>query len=77
MVKDQKIIKARVGLLELARQLGKVSEACKIMGIPETPSTDTRSCSIKEVNTLSKTSPKASPSSRTGSIRQSKRLFAS
>ena len=32
MVKDQKIIKARVGLLELARQLGNVSEACKIMG---------------------------------------------
>ena len=32
MVKDQKLIKARVGLLELARQLGNVSEACKIMG---------------------------------------------
>ena len=32
MVKAQKIIKARVGLLELARQLGNVSEACKIMG---------------------------------------------
>ena len=32
MVKDQKIIKARVRLLELARQLGNVSEACKIMG---------------------------------------------
>lgn len=29
---DQKIIKARVGLLELGRQLGNVSEACKIMG---------------------------------------------
>jgi transposase InsO family protein len=32
MTKDQKIIKARVGLLELGRQLGNVSEACKIMG---------------------------------------------
>ena len=32
MVKDLKIIMARVGLLELARQLGNVSEACKIMG---------------------------------------------
>ena len=32
MTNDQKIIKARVGLLELARQLGNVSEACKIMG---------------------------------------------
>ena len=32
MTTDKKIIKARVGLLELARQLGNVSEACKIMG---------------------------------------------
>ena len=32
MTTDQKIIKARVGLLELGRQLGNVSEACKIMG---------------------------------------------
>ena len=29
---DQKIIKARVGLVELARQLGNVSETCKVMG---------------------------------------------
>ena len=29
---DQKIIKNKVGLLELARQLGNVSRACKIMG---------------------------------------------
>ena len=29
---ERKIIKARVGVLELARQLGNVSEACKIMG---------------------------------------------
>lgn len=32
MTNDQKIIKAKVGLLELARQLGNVSQACKIMG---------------------------------------------
>ena len=32
MTTDQKIIKARVGLLELGRQLGNVSEACNIMG---------------------------------------------
>src|SRR5258707_14821387 len=30
--KDQKIIKGKVGLLELARQLGNVSQACKMMG---------------------------------------------
>jgi hypothetical protein len=30
MTKDQKIIRAKVGLLELARQLGNVSQACKV-----------------------------------------------
>jgi len=32
MTNQQKIIKARVGILELARQLGNVSRACKVMG---------------------------------------------
>jgi hypothetical protein len=32
MTKDQKIICAKAGLLELAKQLGNVSQACKIMG---------------------------------------------
>ena len=32
MTKDQKVIRAKVGLLELARQLGNVSQACKMMG---------------------------------------------
>jgi transposase InsO family protein len=32
MSKDQKIIRAKVGLLELAKQLGNVSQACKVMG---------------------------------------------
>jgi transposase InsO family protein len=32
MTIDQKVIKNRVGLLELARQLGNVSQACKILG---------------------------------------------
>ena len=31
MTKEQKIIRAKVGLLELARQLGNVSQACKTM----------------------------------------------
>ena len=30
MSKDQKIIRAKLGLLELAKQLGNVSRACKI-----------------------------------------------
>jgi len=29
---EQKIIKTKVGVLELAKQLGNVSEACKVMG---------------------------------------------
>jgi hypothetical protein len=32
MTKEQKIIRAKVGLLKLAKQLGKVSQACKMMG---------------------------------------------
>jgi hypothetical protein len=32
MTKDQKVIRAKVGLLELATQLGDVSQACKMMG---------------------------------------------
>ncbi len=32
MTNDQKIIRTKVGLLELGKQLGNVSKACKIMG---------------------------------------------
>jgi transposase len=32
MILDQKIIRAKIGLLELAKQLGNVSQACKMMG---------------------------------------------
>lgn len=32
MTSEQKIIRAKVGLLELAKQLGNASQACKIMG---------------------------------------------
>lgn len=32
MTQEQKIIRAKVGLLELAEQLGNVSQACKMMG---------------------------------------------
>src|SRR5829696_3980070 len=32
MTNEQKIIRVKVGLLELAKQLGNVSQACKIMG---------------------------------------------
>jgi len=32
MTTEQKIIRAKAGLLELAKQLGNVSQACKMMG---------------------------------------------
>src|SRR5947208_6506002 len=32
MTNDQKNIRAKVGLLEMAKQLGNVSQACKMMG---------------------------------------------
>ena len=32
MTNDQKVVKNRVGLLELAKHLGNVSEACKVLG---------------------------------------------
>jgi hypothetical protein len=32
MTQEQKIIRAKVGLLELAKQLGNVSQACKMTG---------------------------------------------
>jgi hypothetical protein len=32
MKTEQKIVRAKVGLLELAKQLGNVSQACKMMG---------------------------------------------
>ena len=32
MTRDQKIIKLKIGLLELAKQLGNVSQACRVMG---------------------------------------------
>ena len=43
MTTEQKIIKTKVGLLELAKQLGNVSRACRIMGY----SRDSFSCGIR------------------------------
>ena len=36
MTREQKIIRTKGGLLELAKQLGNVSQACKIMGYLQT-----------------------------------------
>jgi ACT domain-containing protein len=32
MTTEQKVIRAKVGVLELAKQLGNVSQACRMMG---------------------------------------------
>lgn len=32
MTQEQKVIRGKVGMLELARQLGNVSQACRVMG---------------------------------------------
>lgn len=32
MTQEQKVVRAKVGMLELARQLGNVSQACRAMG---------------------------------------------
>ena len=50
MTQEQKIIRAKVGLLELARQLGNVSQACKMMGYRATASTASRSFTTPAAN---------------------------
>lgn len=47
MTTDQKIIKAKVGLLELAKQLGNVSQACQIMGYSRDSFYRFRSCTTR------------------------------
>jgi hypothetical protein len=32
MNQEQKVIRVKVGVLELAKQLGNVSQACRVMG---------------------------------------------
>jgi hypothetical protein len=32
MTQEQKVIRAKVGVLELAKQLGNVPQACRVMG---------------------------------------------
>ena len=44
MTKDQKVIRGKIGLLELAKQLGNVSQACKMLGYSRDSFTASRSC---------------------------------
>ena len=47
---DQKIIKNKVGLLNLSELLGSVSEACKVMGYSRDSFIGSRSCTKKAAN---------------------------
>ena len=51
MTKEQKIIRAKVGLLELAKQLGNVSQASRSWGTAGTASTAFRSCTTLSQDT--------------------------
>jgi hypothetical protein len=72
MTQEQKIIRVKLGLLELAKQLGNVSQACKhlgnvsqackMMGTAATASTGSRSCTTKAVSWLYRRSVGASRS---------------
>ena len=61
MTKDQKIIRAKAGLLELAKQLGNVSQAWKIMGYSRTASTGSRSSMTKAARLPCRNFPAGSP----------------
>ena len=47
MTKDQEIIRTKVGVLELAKQVGNVSQDCKIMGYSRDSFIAPKSCTIR------------------------------
>src|SRR5271157_1439544 len=52
MTTEQKIIRAKVGLLELAKQLGNVSQDCKMMGFCNGPSVVNPSLALSDRRAL-------------------------
>ena len=48
MTKDQKIIRAKAGLLELAKQLGNVCQACKIIRLFQPRQASTASGALRQ-----------------------------
>ena len=62
MTTEQKIIRAKVGLLDLAKQLGNVSQACEMMGYRATAFIASRSCTTKAASWPCRRSAGANPS---------------
>ena len=72
MTTERKVIRAKVGLLELAKQLGNVSQACKIRGTRGTASIVFRSFTRRVARSPWRRSLSASRSRRTASRRRSR-----
>ena len=64
MTQEQKIIRAKLGLLELAKQLGNVSQACKMMGYSRDRFYPSRSSTIKAASWRCRRSAGANPRRR-------------
>jgi hypothetical protein len=47
VTKDRKVIKPKIGVLELAKQLGNVSQACRVMGYSRKPGL--KNCPASEI----------------------------
>ena len=73
MTTDQKVIKTKVGLLELAKQLGNVADACRIMGYSRDSSTDSKSSTSRAAKRRCRRSVGAGRTIRIASRRGSKR----
>ena len=58
---ERKVIKAKVGLLELAKQLGSVTQACRVMGYAGIASTASATCTRKAATWRWPRSPVPSP----------------
>ena len=70
MTTEQKIIKSKVGVLELAKQLGNLSKACQLMGYSRIASTGSKNCTRRAVRRRYKRSPGRNRDSRIASPRR-------